>query len=151
MVATISANQSVEYSKVYYGHSFEEWVDIIHKENCNMNNWKYTKLQHGSFGFDNIVISLYYLFENANASELVNDNIEHLAHLIHEGWIVNYTYWRDNSPWLQNEDYIRPYSPLGDQRRNDCASTKYADLPEEEKEKDRILVRTILMNLIISQ
>ncbi len=147
MVATISANQVILYNKVYYNHSLEEWVEIIHKYNSSVNNWNYYKLAGGTFGFDNIVLSLYHLFENSKENELNEENIEHLSHLIHEGWIINYTYWRDNEPWLKNDDYKKPYNPLGDERRNDCASTNYNDLSEEEKEKDRIIVKCLLQNI----
>ncbi len=125
----------------------EEWVEIVNKYNSMMNHWKYNKLQAGAFGFDNIVLSLYYLFENSKSSDLTKDNIEKLSDLIHQGWIVNYVYWRDNQPWKKNKDYIKPSSPLGDKRRNDCAATKYNDLSEEEKEKDRIIVKCVLENI----
>ncbi len=147
MVATISANNSVIYSKVYYDYSLEEWVEIVHKYNSLKHNWNYIKLEAGTFGFDNIVISLYYLFENSNYDDLRESNIEKLSNLIHEGLIINYIYWRDNRPWEKSEDYIKPYSPLGDERRNYCAETKYNELNEEEKEKDRIIVKCILENI----
>ncbi len=147
MVAIISANNLVNYNKVYYNHSMEEWVEIVNKYNSTANNWTYYKLQHGTFGFDNIVISLYFLFENSKISDLTESNIEKLSDYIHEGWILNYIYWRDNEPWTKSEDYTKPYSPLGDKRRNDCAATKYNDLSEEEKEKDRIIVKCVLENI----
>ncbi len=166
MAATISANNLVNYNKVYYNHSMEEWVEIVNKYNSTANNWTYYKLQAGTFGFDNIVLSLYYLFENSKISDLTESNIEKLSDYIHEGWIINYTYWRDNEPWTKSddssfgvaatfcsegakkvEDYIKPYSPLGDKRRNDCAATKYNDLSKEEKEKDRIIVKCVLQNI----
>ncbi len=148
MVATISANQVVLYNKIYYNRTLEEWVEIVNKYNSSVNNWNYYKLSSGTFGFDNIVLSLYHLFENSKENELKEENMEHLAHLIHEGWIINYTYWRDNEPWLKNQEYTKPYNPLGDKRRNNCASTKYINLSEEEKEKDRIIVKSILSEFV---
>lgn len=147
MVTTVSANQVVLYNKVYYNYTLEKWVEIIHKYNSLIHHWKYYKLAGGEYGFDNILLSLYLLFENSKEDELKEDNMDHLSHLIHEGWIINYIYWRDNEPWLINKDYIKPSTPLGDKRRNECASTKYCNLSEEEKEKDRIIVKCVLQNI----
>lgn len=116
-----------------------EWVVRVHTFNSQYFKWKYMPLKPGAFGYDNIVHSLAHLF--ANCSDYSDE--EHMADLIHEGWILNYVFWRDNKPFSKNKDYIKPASPLGDERRNTCASTKYSDLVEEEKEKDRVIARLV--------
>ena len=48
----------------------------------------------------------------------------------------------EDKPWT--DGYRKPNVALGDKRRNQCAATKYADLPEDEKEKDRTIARYII-------
>jgi len=75
------------------------------------------------------------------------ENRDRMARLIHNGWAENYVYWRDNKPWLGNKLYNRPKQTLGDERRNNCVITKYADLNQEEKDKDYIFVNFIINSL----
>lgn len=84
------------------------------------------------------------------ANNLLNSNpsasLEMLANEIHNGWCVNYKYWRDNNP--ENDGiHIKPFNKLGDERRNMCASTKYIDLPEDEKNKDIMIAEYLIAKL----
>lgn len=45
-------------------------------------------------------------------------------------------------PW-KSDRYIKAAKPLNDANRNKLAETNYEDLPEDEKEKDRIIARFI--------
>lgn len=70
--------------------------------------------------------------------------IDEIANLIHQGWIINYVFWRDNEPWtFEKIKYQKPYKTLNDEQLNICASTHYEDLVEEEKNKDLILAKWI--------
>ncbi len=135
-MATKSANAMYLYEDIFGDKMLSEWVEICHRELSRASKWKYNPLKPGSFGFDNMIVSIGYLFEN-----FIGNDIEHLAELIHKGWAINYIYWRDNKP---KSPYIAPSKALGDKRRNDCAITKYLDLPEDEKEKDRIIAKTLM-------
>ncbi len=135
-IATVTANGKYNYNEQFGDKTLTEWADICHKELSRVSKWKYIPLKAGSFGFDNMIISIGYLFENFEKNEL-----EHLAELIHKGWTINYIYWRDNKP---KAPYLSPAKPLGDKRRNDCAIIPYKNLPEDEKEKDRVIARTLM-------
>ncbi len=67
---------------------------------------------------------------------------ERVAELVHNGWVTNYVYWRDRKPGKPL--YIAPAKPLGDIRRNLCASTAFKNLPNDEQEKDLVIARFIL-------
>ena len=112
----------------------KHWVQMCHQE----NKWNYNPLKKGSFGYDNIVVSLVKFFSKTSTSSDEND-------AIHQGWQENYIYWRDNKPFLPLNIslYTKPAKSLGDERRDMCAVTTYKDLPEDEKEKDLIFVKAV--------
>ena len=139
-MATTTANGNYNYSDVYNGKTLGEWVNLNHRENCRINGWASTQLRAGAFGFDNIATSLAYFFD-AQKNESSYDDIA-LASAIHNGWIENYLYWRDNKPWLGTGKniYFKAAKPIGDKQRDMCASTPFEHLPEEEKAKDMVFV-----------
>lgn len=136
-----TANGKYKYDSVYYGKTLNEWIQLSHKNNCQKNGWNFYELKRGMFGYDNMACSLGYLFENMNKKL----DEEYFAELIHEGWKINYLYWRDNQPW--NNGYLKPNQTLNDERRNKLAMTPHKDLPDDEKEKDLIIARFILSNI----
>lgn len=118
-------------------------VQECHAYNSKQNKWKLFPLKEGAFGFDNIAICIMYICLNIKSvDKLTNLSIEQLSEYVHKAWIDNYTYWRDNEPW-KSDDYIKAAKPLNDANRNKLAETEYNDLPEDEKEKDRIIARFI--------
>jgi hypothetical protein len=133
-----TANGKYSYSDNFRGISVHEWVQECHSYMCDKYGWKTFPILPGAFGYDNLVISLHHLFEKLDNSE------EDMAEAVHAGWTENYLYWRDNKPWETDGFYRKPGNSLGDTRRNTCASTQYRDLPEEEKEKDIVVVNFVL-------
>ena len=100
----------------------------------------------GAFGYDNLAVSIGYTLSHILTAP--HDTIDVVSDLIHQGWCINYIYWRDHQPWLNpTYKYIQPYAPLGDERRNTCAQTVFQDLDQEEKDKDIVLARFILGEL----
>jgi hypothetical protein len=138
-MATETANKQYKYSVKYHNKTLDQWIQIVHKKNAIINKWKVTPLKPGAFGYDNLALSIATVFDNIPDIKEYNkeksDIIETMADLIHKGWIINYLYWRDNKPW-QSKEYTKPAQPLGDERRNKCASLDFTKLPEEEKLKD---------------
>jgi hypothetical protein len=143
-VPTKTANLEFNYSDVYHGKTLDEWVQLVHKYASTKLKWKYFPLKKGAFGYDNFIMSLGYLFTKSSLKEY--DDIELMAHFIHDGWAVNYIYWRDNEPWLSDDGYISPGKKLDDDRRNLCAKMNFVTLPEDEKEKDRIIAEFVVKN-----
>ncbi len=144
MEATHTANGKYDYDNEYYDTSLDELVQQAHKYNCQKSKWKFVPLKKGAFGYDNLCMCLGDAFKYLKKHEN-KVNKEKLADKIHKAWIKNYVYWRDNSPWLNKKvTYHKPANKLGDERRNTCAETSYDDLPEDEKEKDMIIVDFIL-------
>ena len=144
------ANQTASRLYSYDEHSFDRtidtWVQALHRENCKVNGWSCTPLKRGAFGYDNLVYSICKVSE-AHSDGVDITDVETVSDLIHEGWVANYTYWRDNKPWLSAEGYTKPSQSLGDERREECARMKYVDLPSEEKVKDRILAKFIISDM----
>ena len=149
-----SANGDYNYDDKFYDITLDSWAQEANIFNCISNNWNISPLKKGNFGYDNLIVSLGYTLINCNNYTEVN--IESIASLIHEGWIINYTYWRDYSPWLNSYDtsnsivrskvykYFKPFAPLGDERRNNCAILDYYQLSQEEKDKDIILAKFLI-------
>jgi hypothetical protein len=103
------------------------------------SGWKYFPLSKGSFGYDNIAVSLGFVDCKVPLTR------ELIAEMVHNGWVCNYTFWRDNKPFEDpSGNYKKPYTPLGDERRNACASTPFAQLPQDEKDKDLIIADFVL-------
>lgn len=126
----VSANGEFRYN--FYLENFkmtrEELAQKVHKINCEKQGWDYHPLKVGSFGFDNLIMSIGYKLRDNNGPVS-----------IHSGWSANYIYWTDSKPYEGKYNYIAPFNPLGDERRTKLSQTKYDDLDEEEKQKDIII------------
>ena len=138
-----SANGEYNYDTKIFYMTLNDWANQAHKFNCISNNWAFSPLKPGSFGYDNLIVSLGYTL--TNCSTFTENDVEIIANLIHEGWIKNYTFWRDKKPWLNNDyKYYKPFNHLNDERRNNCAILDYHKLPQEEKDKDIILAKFLI-------
>lgn len=115
------------YHEIVKGKTFSEWVQDLHRYNCEKSGWNFSPLKPGSYGFDNLVWVLAYCTKKNDFS----------PQAVHHAWCRNYVYWRDN--FEHQTGYNKPFNPLGDKRRNDCSITPYVDLPSEEKKKDIII------------
>ena len=145
LMAFLTANGEYEYDMEFFGRTLQDWVQCAHEHNCRSSGWRFVPLKPGMFGFDNLAVSIGHVFTTADISRL--DDIEYVAAAVHDGWAKNYTYWRDMSPHKTRKEYMGPAKPLNDANRNMLALTPYAELPEEEKEKDRIIARYISLGL----
>jgi hypothetical protein len=132
-----TANKQFKYDQIFNGLKLSSLVDSCHKALSEKSNWKYNPLQPGLFGYDNMAMSIGHALSNKTDKTTLNE----LANLIHEGWVINYLYWRDNKPYDSNSFYKKPFNALGDDRRNKCAETKFADLDKEEQDKDIVIAQ----------
>lgn len=139
-MAVQTANGEYRYDLRLGDQTLDQWVQGAHQHNCQQHGWDYRPLRPGAFGYDNLVISLGYALATKSRDRTI------LAEAIHRGWVVNYVYWRDHRPW-EREGYFKPFKPLADPRRDECAQTPFSDLPEEEKEKDLLLADFLLTQL----
>ena len=128
---------ALDFSRRHY--TLDSLVQETHKHNCEVNGWQFKPLLRGAFGYDNLCLSIAKLLD-CNQMQLTD---EKAAEIVHDGWVQNYLYWRDNSPWTNTS-----VNPIGDERRDKCAATKFIDLPQEEKDKDFIISNFILKKMI---
>ena len=76
---------------------------------------------------------------------IVNHMRNHIAEKIHISWSEHYQYWRDSTPWTRTDAlYYKPYTPVGDEKRNQQALAAYADLPQEEQNKDLVIASFLI-------
>lgn len=146
LLPTCTADGKVSFSSnIGRSYTLDMLIPLVHKHMCKVYKWnEMSTLNPGTFGYDNMAYSLHVLHEE------YEDNMtdDEMAHWVHEGWKLNYTYWRDYKPFERKQDektptYKAPFSPLGDDRRNLCAITDYKDLSQEEKEKDLVIVAAV--------
>ena len=118
--------------------SIEQLADISDK--ALDNAYHYGRSIHGNnFGWlANI--------ESAKAAKKLIDagetDIEKISYAIHDGW--NITAMADYNGKLQLDDQTPPEKK---EKRRKLASQSYDRLPEEEKEKDRVVARALLAAL----
>ena len=145
--ANSTACLNISYDFSIKDNPLKEWVNLLHKHNCKCNNWEKYNLKEKSFGFDNLALCVYMYFTKIKDKiNFLKLDVEDIATTVHYVWTLNYLWWRDNKPF-ENSEYIKPYNPLGDERRDTLAITTYTELPEDEKEKDRIIARWLLDNI----
>lgn len=143
--AYCTANGVFKYDHPFNTIPLSDWVQTVNNHMSYTYGWKASSLQPGAFGYDNMCMSIGRLFQN------LTFDVEAASDIVHEAWIENYTYWVTNKPWNGSAThskgvYRKPKNALGDERRERCAATKYADLPDDEKEKDRVIARYIINN-----
>lgn len=127
-----------DVSALVGGRPLYEWVDVLHRHNCEQRAWDYSPLARGAFGFEILAASVLALdAAPRNASEL------ELAARVHQAWARVYLYWRDKAPAAP---YRLPHTALGDHARNEMAQSAFHELPAEEREKDIIVVRGFLQH-----
>ena len=137
---TSTANNLYTFDTEYAGKPMKEWVTAAHKDMSLKSGWKYFPLSPGTFGYDNQAHSLGHVFDNYEDGM----NRDQIACLVHEGWCINYLFWRDHKPWLKDKSYKAPSKPLNDKRRNECTAQTYDQLPQDEKDKDLMIADYIL-------
>jgi hypothetical protein len=149
MTAIETANKQYQYDDIMRGKSLHYWASEVNIRFSALNNWKVSVLKKGSFGYDNLIMSIGKALQETESMEILRKS--DLADKIHQGWAINYVYWRDNCPYeYENTLYIKPYTPLGDVRRDLCALQTYDELPTVEKEKDDSIA-DILLNLLATE
>lgn len=135
-MAETTADKMYDFNTEISGKPIWEWVSLVHFGMCISSGWEVKPLKPGTFGYDNLVYSICYAFQH--------NEREKMASAIHDGWCKNYIYWRDNMPWKLDPRYYAPFNPLDDERRNKCAITSFADLPQDEKDKDYMIADILL-------
>ena len=143
---THTANGEFTFSAMtLWGQTLDELIQVAHRKLSDASGWEYRPLAPGQFGYDNMAMSVGRVTASPDPAELAR-----FAELVHDGWVANYTYWRDSAPWTAAETdpsapkYFKPYNPLGDARRNALAVTSLSDLPVDERQKDELIAQTLL-------
>jgi hypothetical protein len=140
-----TASGDFNYEDIFYGEKLSVLIKIVHKELSRQLHWKSNPLKPCSFGYDSFACSIGFLLMNFPA------NIEEGSKQVHNAWVRNYLFWTIIKPHeLLPECYLHPSKPLIDKRRKILSITPYENLPENEKETNRIIVKTLFDYLKIS-
>jgi hypothetical protein len=138
-----TANGKYQYDQMFHEKTLDEWVQTVHKHNSQINHWKLISLKKGAYGYDNLAMGI----GNAFTNDIETKSTDEVAEIIHNGWVENYVFWRDNKPWKANKSYTKPSQWLGDARREFCAKTAFANLSFEEKNKDIIIADFLIASI----
>jgi len=145
-MATQTANGEFQYQQSFFGQPLVDWVHQCHRALAKASGWGFcAPLKPGMFGFDNHAMSLGHMFQEMMNEDRDEIDVEEMAEAIHNGWVKNYIFWRDHD---LPKVYSKPKKKLNDRRRNKCADTKYHDLPEDEKFKDRAIAQYVMDTLM---
>jgi hypothetical protein len=129
-VATTTADGSVDFDEIWHGKSMRTWVELVHRNSAEKNNWVYRPMRPGDFGYDVFAVQIHAMFTCGLSS----------AQALHEAWVRNYVYWRDNRPWLTGV-YKEPYLLPGDSQRDRWAlAADVNDHLVDEIQRTRIAV-----------
>lgn len=140
-----TATGDFNYEDLFYGQKLNILINIVHKELSRQLHWKSYPLKPCSFGYDSIACSIGFLLIN------LPTNIEEGYKIVHNAWVRNYLFWTIIRPYeLLPEYYLHPSKPLIDKRRKILSKTLYENLPENEKETNKIIVKTLFDYLQIS-
>ena len=136
-----TANNRYRPNNVFLGEQLIDLVYQLHDYNCTINDWNDEQLETGSYLFDTYANCIGHVFENITVSSTSNE----IAELIHTAWSLNYIYWRDNLPWKERFEYLKPLHQFGYDKydkydKTDILSKSlYTDLPECEKRQNMII------------
>lgn len=144
-MALKTATGDFNYQDIFYGHKLSELVELVHKKLCKELHWKSNQLKPGTFGYDSIACSIGFLLIN------IPTRLEEGAETVHNAWVRNYLFWTVIKPNIMlPEYYLQSSKPLVDKRRRMLSTTSYLNLPEIEKQTNRIIVVTVLEFLQIN-
>lgn len=133
-----TATGDFNYYDLFYGERLDDLIFYVHKKLSEKLHWKYTPLKRGSFGYDSIACSIGFLLSNKS------NNIRDCAEIVHNSWVSNYLFWSKIKPYeLLPEYYLHPTKSLNDKRRKKLSKITYNNLPEKEKETNRIIVKIL--------
>jgi hypothetical protein len=96
------------------------------------NEYKYGRSKPGTFGYEANKGSAKFALELMQKGET---DIEVLSDAIHKGW---------SSVATTYDDPVYATKPEKKSNRLKLAETPYSSLPEQEKEKDRVVARALL-------
>ena len=64
MEAIQTANKMFNYEQEIHGFTIDTWVKNAHKYNSDSHKWTHIQLKKGSFGYDNLAVSIGYTLQN---------------------------------------------------------------------------------------
>lgn len=133
---TKTIDNSIKFDTMYYGKSIGEWASLVGNLLAKQNGTNYCD-NKCTYGYHNMVFSIAEFFGDYPYS-----SINEAANSIHEGWIKNYTIWRDLA--IIRPPYEKPFKSIGNKRRELCAKTNFYNLPEIEQGKDIEIAKILL-------
>jgi len=124
------------------GHlTLHQAVDSLHRFILAKNGWEYRPLKIGSWQYDNFAHFIFSINEWClqNVAEK-KPTPKRLSKIVHASWVQNYTYWRDQKPYLTDKRYSLPKKDPFNPERDARVLKVYKDLSEEEQAKHSLFV-----------
>jgi len=127
-----------------YTPTLAQLVSSTHRTMAQACGWtNAAPLVPGQYGYDNHIVTLYVVAkwkqDHPSATRV------ELAEQAHLGWIVNYTHWRDHSPWETDARYKKPFTnSVKTVAREQFAATKYENLSADDQKTDLIIADAVM-------
>jgi len=153
-----TADGHVKFETELWGLSIAEWTIIVNNKIARAEDWNTRPLVPGDFGYDVLASQIEAILQNMETA-IANYNTngifleqsisrKNYANVAHNAWVRNYTYWRDNKPWISSfssPSYNAPFQPLGDYMQETRAKAANVD---EITPSQRARINVIVENLL---
>jgi hypothetical protein len=133
---TCTVDGAFDLDATIRGRTLHEWVQLLHRANCNAQGWDASPLKRGCFGYHNLAMSAVHVLHASRR------DLNSASEAVHDGWRENYRWWCTDDV-AHRPGFYAPYKPVK-QLRRDALCVPFAELPEEEKDKDRLLAAVLL-------
>ncbi len=141
-MALHTANGEFRYDNEFNNKSLHLLVSKTYDDFVKEFKWKKSYLPKGSYGYDNIAMSIAYVIKHNNFTD-INSSAEQ----VHLAWSNNYKWWKNVKPYILLPDlYKKPKKNFNDSRRNKLSMLSYSQLSKKDKNINYRMANIIINN-----